>query len=294
MINNDRMATDALTPRDKLKYDITRSLSLIKLPTEVGIATMTVICDMDINFNAVNIARYVDITNGRIVKVSHGRYGDPLTNRSIIPQKRTKKSKKQKKIFYNQVSVCVNVASKLKKPINVKLFYNGSIQMTGCKTIENAIDALEQIFIELKKVKAIIDYKTMKIVEKPFVSSLDAVDLRNVRNIRVEMINSGFKVPFKIDREKLYHKLLADGFTCTYDPVVHACVNVKYNHPDKVISIFVFEKGSVLITGAKNCEHISLAYNFINIYLLKNHNQIVINDVMTNNNIINYLKKLKS
>lgn len=284
---------NAISSREKLRHEITKSLSLIKLPSEVEIATMTVICDMDVNFNAVNIARYIDVTNNRIVKVSHGKYGDPLTNRSIIPQKRTKKSKKQKKIFYNQVSVCVNVASKLKKPINVKLFYNGSIQMTGCKTIENAIDALEQIFIELKKEKGLIDYKTMKIVEKPFVSSLEVIDLANVRNIRVEMINSGFKIPFEIDREKLYNKLISDGFTCTYDPIVHACVNVKYKHPDKIISIFVFEKGSVLITGAKNCEHISLAYNFINIYLLKNHNHIVINDVMTNNNIINYLKKLK-
>ena len=44
---------------------------------------------------------------------------------------------------------------------------------------------------------------------------------------------------------------------------------------DKTISIFVFEKGPIVITGAKNCEHILSGYNFINKYLLTNHMKVV-------------------
>jgi hypothetical protein len=49
------------------------------------------------------------------------------------------------------------------------------------------------------------------------------------------MINSGFKLPFKIDRGKLYNLLLSENYDCFFDPGKHAAVNVKHVHPDKTI-----------------------------------------------------------
>jgi TATA-box binding protein (TBP) (component of TFIID and TFIIIB) len=69
------------------------------------------------------------------------------------------------------------------------------------------------------------------------------------------------------------------GIECRYDKVNHSCVNVKYDHPEKKISIFVFEKGSIVITGAKNGDHIKSAYNFINKFLYFNYKLIVKKDL---------------
>lgn len=179
----------------------------------------------------------------------------------------------------------VMVSGKKKNPVNIKLFTNGAMQMTGCKTVRNATEALVRVFTELKKVKAIIDYSEMKIVDKPFVVDNKLLELKHVKDLKVVMINSNFKIPFKVDRAKLYNLMLSENYDCLYDPVKHACVNVKHEHPSKTISVFVFEKGSIIITGARNCSQIADAYEFIYKYLLKNLHSIIKNDNLTNSNI---------
>lgn len=254
---------------------------------------MTFVCDIDIIFNCENIAKYMPLNILGVVNISYGRHGDNMTNRSIITKKKTKKEKKKKKIFYNQVSLAVMVPSKDKKPVNMKLFTNGSIQMTGCKTIDNAIDTLITMFEELKKVKAVINYDKKEIEEKPFVSDVTKLKLSNIKNLSIAMINSNFVVPFKINRDNLYRQLFVDKYNCTYDPEVHACVNIKHEQPDKKVSIFVFERGSVIVTGAKTCTHVANAYNFINEYLLRNIELIKKRDT-TDQTIVKYLEKIKT
>jgi TATA-box binding protein (TBP) (component of TFIID and TFIIIB) len=142
---------------------------------------------------------------------------------------------------------------------------------------------LSKIFIELKTVKGIIDKETITIVDKPFINDSSKLELEFVNNITIGMINSNFVYPNKIDRLKLFNLLNLEQKECRYDPSNHAPVNIKYNCKDKSISIFVFEKGSILITGAKNCEHILEGYEFINKYLLTNHKKIVKSSInMTN------------
>lgn len=276
-----------------LKKKITDALIMKQLPDDVKISTMTVCCDVSIEFNVSNIAKYIDLNKESIVNISYGRNDDPTTNRSLFPRKKSKKKKKGKRVFYNQVSLAVMVTSKAEKPVNIKLFTNGSIQMTGCKSIENVIDVIDKIFNELKTVKAIIDIKQMKMIDKPFINDPKKLYLEFVDNIIIGMINSNFKYPHKIDRLKLYNLLLSENITSKYDPSNHACVNIKYHCVDKTISIFVFEKGPIVITGAKNCEHISAGYNFINRYLLANHYKIAKSTINISelNNIVNKKSK---
>jgi TATA-box binding protein (TBP) (component of TFIID and TFIIIB) len=257
-----------------LRNKILDVLVIRKLPPDVSISTMTVCCDLDIEFRVNNIANYIDLNKDSIINISYGRNDDPSTNRSLFPRKKTKKKKKGKRVFYNQVSLAIMVESKKEKPINIKLFTNGSIQMTGCKSVENVIDVLDKIFNELKVVKAIIDLKQMKMIDKPFINDHTKLYLNYIDNIVIGMINSNFKYPNKIDRLKLYNQLNIDNITSKYDPSNHACVNIKYHCIDKTISIFVFEKGPIVITGAKNCAHIFSGYTFINRYLLTNHFKI--------------------
>jgi TATA-box binding protein (TBP) (component of TFIID and TFIIIB) len=278
-----------MTEKGTLKQKILDALIIKKLPDDVFISTMTVCCELDIEFNVDNIARYIDLKSDGIKDISYGRDGDPATNRSLVPKKKKKKKvkskakKKQKREFHNQISLNVMIESKKEKPVNIKLFTNGSIQMTGCKSVENVIDVLSKIFIELQTVKAVIDKETMTIVEKPFINDASKLSLEFVQNITIGMINSNFVYPNKIDRLKLFNLLNTEQKECRYDPSNHAPVNIKYNCKDKSISIFVFEKGSILITGAKNCEHILEGYEFINKYLLTNHKKIVKSNInMTN------------
>jgi len=277
-----------------VKTNILKEFSVGHLPEDVTISTMTLTCKIATKFNCENIAKYIDLDVSRILTVTHGELGNTKTNRTIVPKKKTSgKPKKQKKVFYNQVSMYVKVHAKNKKPVNIKLFSNGSIQMTGCKTVENAIETLIKVLYELKKEKAVINYATMKIVDKPFCDNVNILDLKHIIGLQIVMINSGFIIPFKMDRTKLYNLLLSDGYECTYNSVKHACVNVKFIHEEKQISIFVFEKGSILITGARNCTQIYEAYMFINKYLLKNHKIIKKNEVLSNSNIVKYLDNYK-
>ena len=163
------------------------------------------------------------------------------------------------------------IPSKKDRPVNLKIFSNGSMQMTGCKHIDNAIEAIERTFVELKKIKAIIDPKKMCLVEKPFCSKPEDLNMTKVIAMEVAMIVSKFTYPININRAKLYELFLKDNLEAKYDPELHASVDLKFASGDKKISIFIFEKGSIVITGAKTCKHILEAYNFVNEYLLTHH-----------------------
>lgn len=280
--------------KELLQDKVYEALLIKKLPDDVQISTITLCCEIDIQFNVDNIARFIELKKDSIINICYGKEGDPITNRTINLKKKKKKksknNKKQKREFQNQISLDIMVESKALKPINIKLFKNGSIQMTGCKSVNNVVDVISKIFTELTVIKAIVCKKKEKyvIIEKPFVNDISKLLLENIKNIKIGMINGNFIYPNKIDRLKLFNLLNFEGRDCRYDPSIHAPVNIKFNCFDKSISILVFEKGSILITGSKNCNHIYQGYEFINKYLLTNHRKIMKSDITTEN-ITKYL-----
>lgn len=251
------------------------SINLENLPDDLRISTITVTCKFDTEFLVKNIGRYIDLSPERFLSV---KYGDSTNSiRSLMPQKskKPKKSRKKRKAFYNQATIEVKSHVTGKKT-NVKLFKNGSIQMTGCKGVLNFIEVLEKICFELTKKKGVLDMNKNCIELKPFATNPKNLRTENVKDVNIRMINSNFNLNFHVDRERLYTLLLSKGIECTFEPCVHAAVNIKYHYKkDERVSIFVFEKGSIIITGAKTREHIVKAYEFITTTLLENYNQIV-------------------
>ena len=94
---------------------------------------------------------------------------------------------------------------------------------------------------------------------------------------KIRMINSNFNVDYHIDRRKLAkilqthhdHDSIDDEFgyiQFKYSPTGgHSCVNIKHRYDENNRpSIFVFQTGSIIITGAKNYSQIISAYKFIN------------------------------
>jgi len=255
-------------------HKFTRKLGLdsdfYNLPYDVKISTITITCKLkDTTINVKTIGHYMDLNMKDIVYV---KYGPDNILRTLIKLKQSYKTK-TKKNFQNQVSVMIKL--KNGRLIHVKLFLNGSIQMTGCKTIFNFVEAMTVLCKKLLTFKFAYDLVTKKTVRKTFVSGSDNVKIDKITKLKIRMINSNFHVGFMIDRVILYRLLLEKEFECSYDQCSHAGVNLKYKKGNDTISIFVFESGSVIITGVKNKQYIFDAYEFIVKLLYENFNRLI-------------------
>ncbi len=291
--------TDLITGLYKAKQE------LFNLPYDLEISTTTITCHLDVIFNVENIGLYFndfdDIVIGK-------RYGNRIVNNLVSVKKLKtgkKKKRREKKNFYNQVSLIFRSATlmgldpeklSLKerfKTVNVKLFINGSIQMTGCKHLDNIKKSLEVLFEKLKIRKAVLN-KELKFEIKPFVDDISKLDINKVSNFKIVMINTNFNILFQINREKLHQLLKQTGHDVTFDPIIHACVNIKFHIPNtlnKTISIFVFESGSITIAGSNSCQQVLETYNFINKFILENYN-ILLSKPISPKIIIELIKKM--
>lgn len=284
----------AVKTGSKFVFDKKLLLDFNKLPENVSISTMTITCKLGTIINLENFAKYVDLDLEEIASIRFGKNDE--VKRTLIeekPKKKKKKNTKRKKSFYNQATLQVKPLAN--KYINVKLFKNGSVQMTGCKSIKDTYDVLKVLLKNLKVEKAIL--VDGEIIEKKYVEDISKLC---ITDFKVVMINSNFKVNFLVNREELYKILIEEGVTCTYEPCIHACVNIKYKYSDengkneKIISIFVFQSGSIIITGANNINHIIESYNYITKKLDEKYDKIVkkkLDDILKNDKILEkYLK----
>jgi hypothetical protein len=322
-------------------------LEAYNLPYDLSISTATITCKIDVMFDVANIAYYFNDFDDIIIGK---RYGNRVINNLVnIKKIKTgkKKKRKEKKNFFNQVSLIFRTATLMGydpetlsqkekfKNINVKLFINGSIQMTGCKHLDNIKKCLEILFEKLKVTKAILN-KDFKFEKITFVKSIENFNLskikidkaikvnlskikidkaikvnlskinNNLNNInkkvvlkknnfnndsfdmskldiiyiymfKIRMINTNFNIGFQINRVKLHKLLIENGYDATFEQIIHACVNIKYNIKElnKTVSIFVFESGSITIAGSNSCYQILLTYNFINKFILSNYNYLL-------------------
>jgi hypothetical protein len=346
-------------------------LEAYELPYDLEISTATITCKINVMFNVSNIAYYFNDFDDIIIGK---KYGNRIINNLISVKKiktGKKKKRKEKKNFFNQVSLIFRSATlmgidpetlSLKekfKNINVKLFINGSIQMTGCKHLDNIKKCLEILFDKFKITKAILN-KNMEFEKKMFVSpienlylisnttikkintlknkkninfiksnenlnlniltnntelnnirlnnefesnidnipnnkiNLDILNIKNVYKFDIRMINTNFNIGFQINRDKLYQMLVSYGYDAVFDPIIHACVNVKYTIPqlNKTVSIFVFESGSITIAGSNSCQQILLTYNFINKFILSNYSKLL-SKTITPQLIIQLIRDMK-
>lgn len=274
---------------DYIDYINVSELELKDLPKDINVSTMSATCKLSTPVNIDNIENYLLLNSNDIITVKINN--DKIKTLEILKTK-TKRKKKIESItttnlknrFYNQITVIVRVTEGNCKglseepKINMKLFQNGSIQMSGCKSIKNINIALNKLIIRLSEIKGKIENN--KIIEKKFVENNDNI---TIKNFKVNMINSNYKININIDRYKLYTLLNMKKIKCTFEPCIRACVIVKYIPPEnnidlKTISIFIFQKGNIIITGSRSKSHIMSAYEYIN-NILNTH----INDISKQN-----------
>jgi TATA-box binding protein (TBP) (component of TFIID and TFIIIB) len=201
-------------------------------------------------------------------------------------KRRTKrKVKTSSNPFYNQITVVVRINEGPFKnihdepKINLKLFKNGSVQISGLKNIEFANRALNKLIYCLSQIKGKMDSNNV-ITDVQFVEDISKL---TISDFEIYMINSNYMVNLMIDRAKLYSLLLMKKIKASYEKCVRACVNVKYvppihNNEEKDVSVFIFEKGNIIITGARNFHHVVSTYEYINNILLNHIDEIIKKD----------------
>jgi TATA-box binding protein (TBP) (component of TFIID and TFIIIB) len=259
-----------------LKEDI---LNLSKLSPYMKIDVMSATCNIGSKFMLENIHQFIDLSSDCIIS---SQYGNKLRYVELV------EGKKYKKAFSNQLTLIIKInASKI---LNVKLFVNGSLQITGGEKVDDYNILFERLFSRLKMDKSVVEDN--EIVKKPFLEDISKLA---VINFKINMINSGCRVNYMINRDTLYRVLVnKEHIAATYEPMMHAGVSIPYIANEvKKASIFVFESGRIIITGVKNVDDINGAYDYITNLLTKWKETIVKRETKNIDDIINILKKQK-
>ena len=254
--NSDHTMDDTSNPSINKPENISLKNNETYNPTEPIIATMTLISNINANINLLNFSKYLTLSQDGIVYVKYNKDNNLIERSLEKNNNKPKKRKKPKKYFYNQCTIIINVGD---KTVNLKLFLNGKIQMTGCKSLENAKLALEKMSIELKKEKYVLVNDT--ILEKEIIDNTDFI----IDDPHIELINSVFQTGISIDRDKL-HQILVNQYhmQATYQPVIYVGINSKFIAKSGTkVSILIFQTGKIIITAAKTLDDITDSYEFM-------------------------------
>lgn len=215
------------------------------LPENVTISTMSATCKLGTTVNLEVIHKNIKLNEDNVLSI---KYKDMYE--TLLPAVKKGKSKKNNKVrnFFNQITMVIRAGGE--RTVNLKLFCNGSVQMTGCKRVEDCHAVIHTLIDMLKGINLAVDNEKI-----------------GMQGFKIDMINSNFKVDYMINRRELHTHIskIPDVYS-RFDPNNHAGLIIKYfanNDNKKGISVFVFESGNIIITGAKNQNHILVAHKFI-------------------------------
>lgn len=253
----------------------------MEINKDLRISTMTMISQITTNICLSKFYENIDI-NENIIYIEYGSNepkGEPYKKR------KEKKNLKKKNHFYNQITL--NIL--LDKFVNVKVFNNGRIQMTGIKNEKNCEKIIKLIISEINKLS---NDKKLEIV--------DCEDIK-INHSQIVLINSDFDIKMNINNDKLQKIIIEKGYYSSYEPLIYPGVNIKYYYNEeknnngicncdrqcdgkgknglcKKITIAVFTSGKIIITGGSKIEHLNMAYKFIKTIIENNKKELVITE----------------
>jgi TATA-box binding protein (TBP) (component of TFIID and TFIIIB) len=271
--DNEYDVVDIQNNNKMVEYIDVKSYNMNEIPENVLISTITLACCMGTLFKTDNIYKYMVLDHDNIISVKSVK-----GIRCFDEYKKRFKSlnKNSKKNFYNQNTIIINIEND--RFMNIKLFKNGSIQITGCKQLSDINIMMTKLIYKLKEKLIVKDESTNKEIEITFVEDPDKI---NVTNFKIDLINSNFKINYWVNKEYLFNILTSKKIICSLSPI-HSCVDIKYkilDEDDVYVSIFVFQTGNIIITGAKKAEHVKETYKFIIRVLNDNKQKIMKKDI---------------
>lgn len=255
-----------------------------QLPDNIKITTITILVNLkNIVFNIKNIADYIKLSKNFIQVIKYGNSIDSY--RSIIKTKTKKKNNRKRQNFYSQTTLIIeNKKNNIK--LNLKLFGNGKIQITGAKNISSVFWCIYKIFKLINYAEKENDIKLFENTNSEalgLITSKHSLTIRNIDTFKIVMINCVYEFDFKINRNILFENLLNDGFDVLYDSSRHAGINLKHydldnkneinnsKYKNRYVSMLIFEKGKILFSGAINYKDIMACYKFLNLYLINSY-----------------------
>ena len=281
----------------------------ITSPTPYRISTITATgsvnteIDLDVFYDNIRILSADDIEMCGIIYAEYGKKKlETVFKGECKKTRQTKRSTQggrggvQTKRFDNQVTIVYKLLDAAvmttKNALNIKIFKNGNIQITGIKYIDQG---RKMIDIIIDMIRGMYKNGLTNVV-------LDHDKLKNV-DYTIRLINSDFKVGFAVKRELLY-KVFVKHYVhdCCFEPCIYPGVKIRYFYNEtnfrqdglchcsstcevgkgsgkgdthcKKITIAVFQSGCIIITGAQSHEQINEAYDFISKAMLRHRSDI--------------------
>jgi TATA-box binding protein (TBP) (component of TFIID and TFIIIB) len=252
----------------------TLNFSSLRISTITTTAQLGTKIILDKIFNQISVLEYWDLNDGILKMEFNGQTKGTSFKDIMLKPKETKTS------FFNQATLVVRreVSPLNWKEINIKLFRNGGVQMTGVRSIEMASSALHWL----------VDY-----LERTCTAELIFSGTPNIHKEQVQLVNTDFSIGAKVRRDAL-HRILTDKYrlNSSYESAIYQGVKTKYFYNAqrpasaapglcpcsklckgtgdgsvigacKKITISPFQTGQVIITGARTMDQINEAYEFI-------------------------------
>jgi TATA-box binding protein (TBP) (component of TFIID and TFIIIB) len=194
----DNVFNDIFKQTEKIESNInlTEKIESMPEPSEYRISTMTMITTFGCNINLDVVDKYFT-TDNIIISMDYGH--KPVKSSSI-------KKRKNKRPFFNQATMIVKL-DPLKK-INVKIFSNGKIQMTGVKKESDCRLALNIIIQKLEKTEGKINIK--KLLHSHQIKILQKYLNREDRPLSKYYYNKDNKTELLVlDPKKIYDHLIS-------------------------------------------------------------------------------------
>ena len=267
-------------------------------PSTLRISTMTAVCNINIVIKLEDLYHNIKFLDDETLEdgypyVKNCQFSNQPTKGYLVPvkSKRAKTKTKAKNCFQNQSTLIIGLSNT--RQINLKIFRNGKIQMTGLKSEEEGYLAVNTLIKKITDISEKVSTFITSEVKTPVLTDFSIV-----------LINSDFSAGFRIKREKLYELLFKSGMYVSYEPDIYPGVNAKYywnvnNHKSdgicrctglcdgkgngegdgncKKVTIATFQSGNVIITGARKNIQTKSAYDYINNIFSKNINDIIRN-----------------
>lgn len=252
----------------------TLTFSQLRISTITTTAQLGTKIHLDALFRQIPIIQYWDLNDG-VLKMEFSGTAKGTSFKDIMLKPKTTKTS-----FFNQATLVIRreISPLIWKEINVKLFRNGGVQMTGVRSLEMSSEAIVWL----------VGYLTAKCTAEPIFESPP-----NIHKQQVQLVNTDFSIGAKVRRDIL-HRILSDVYrlNSSYESAIYQGVKTKYFYNSqrpaasppglcpcprlckgtgdgsaigecKKITISPFQTGQVIITGARTMEQINEAYEFI-------------------------------
>lgn len=238
-----------------------------KLPENINIATITLhgyLNDVIINFD--NIIKYLPINE----KICSMEYKDIIKTYNNMVISKTRKKKKSN--FQNSMSLYI-YGNKL---IHINFFKNGTLHITGAKSVDDVDKAINNLFNSLENNNVQYNFFEGKLI---------------LNKLKISMINVNISLKYEINKD-IFKKLLIDK---KYDFCFNKTQNIslKYVTSSKNTITTIIHKNSLIMSKCINENDILENHKFIFDILNKYKGNIIYIDDKTileeNENLKKYI-----